>query len=694
MDRDDRPSARALLAELGYEPRLTIYLGSAPGAGKTHRILSDARFQRDAGRRVAIGWIETKDRPDLDALASGLPRIPPRRFEAGGTTYFDFDLEAALASEYETIVLDELAHANPPGAPHSKRWQDALALRAAGKSVLGAFNVQHLETVAPLAERIIGHPIREIVPLAFVRDADGVIALDVSAAVLESRLRSGRIVRLDDIERAAMGLFKPQNLQLLRELLLRTVDQLTIPVTTPARTSTALAIVTADVEPRRYLRRIGALAEALDLALETTAVGLSGGIELLEASRAADGVMIEPPSHLGRGDLTEARAAFVCVPVGELARKILARPLDRDLYVVDPLREALSSGTGGARHPYGQSAGDRFRIGYGRLTIYLGSVAGSGKTYAMLDRAHQMIDEGIDVVAALVETHGRIDTAAKLAGIETLQRLPNGELDREAILRRKPAVALIDELAHTNDPGSLYPKRFDDVIAVLREGISVITTLNVQHLAGLSDAVERLTGLSVRETLPDSILELADEVIFIDVTPDVLRDRLRQGKIYPPERVDAALANFFRAENLSALRELTVRELMHARSERRLAPPFSRIVLGVAGRERDLGLVARMARLATRLDIDLLVMHAGLPGRPPPDVLERFASVVRAAKGKWRYVVSADPAVALIAACGDHDVLVVESARGKQRLFGPRSFAARLLAAGVREMLVLAPGPA
>lgn len=424
MDRDDRPSAAALLAELGYEPKLTIYLGSAPGAGKTHRILSDARFAREAGRRVAIGWVETKGRPDLDALIVDLPRIPPRRFEHGGVIYEDFDLEAALASEYETIVLDELAHANPPGAPHPKRWQDALALRAAGKSVLGAFNVHHLESVAPIAERIIGHPIREIVPLAFIRAADGVIALDVSPAVLESRLRSGRIVRVDDVERAAMGLFKPQNLQLLRELLLRTVDELTVPVTSPAKTSTALAIVTAGVEARRYLRRVGVLAHALDLALETTAVGPAADAEIGAASLAADGVAIVAPANLSR-------------------------------------------------------------------------------------------------------------------------RLLNGELDRDAVLRRRPAVVLIDELAHTNEAGSTYPKRFDDVIALLREGISVITTLNVQHLAGLSDAVERLTGLHVRETLPDTILELADEVIFIDVTPDVLRDRLRRGKIYPKERADAALANFF-----------------------------------------------------------------------------------------------------------------------------------------------------
>jgi two-component system sensor histidine kinase KdpD len=692
MERVDRPSAQALLAELGYEPRLTIYLASAPGAGKTHRILSDAIFQMRAGRRVAIGWIETKGRPDLEELAVAIPRIPPRTFVAGGVAFEDFDLQAALDSNAETIVLDELAHANPDGAPHAKRWQDALALRAAGKSVLGAFNVQHLETVAPVAERIIGHPIREIVPISFLRDADGVIALDVSVAVLESRLRSGRIVRIDDVERAAMGLFKPQNLQLLRELLLRTVDALTVPVISPAKTSTALAIVAGDRDPKPYLRRIAALAEALDLALEVTFVERKPNADVMDAVRSGDGVLIPVPPNLIKGDLTDVRAAFVSVPMGDMATKILARPIDRDLYVVDPTRLPLTRGAGGARHPYGQTAGDRLRIGYGRLTIYLGSIAGSGKTYAMLDRAHALMEEGVDVVAALIETHGRADTAAKAVGIEMLPRLPNGELDRDAVLLRRPSVVLIDELAHTNAPGSTYPKRYDDVINILRDGISVMTTLNVQHLEGLGDAVERLTGMHVRETLPDTILELADDVIFIDVTPDVLRERLRQGKIYPKERIDAALSHFFRAENLAALRELTVRELMHARGERRAAPPFSRIVLGVASRERDTLLVERMARLAARLDIDLLVMHVALPGKEPSAALvESLTKSTRAAKGKWRLEVNSDPAAALVAAAGDLDVLVVESPRVKARLFGPPSFAIKLLRAGARELLVLAP---
>jgi two-component system sensor histidine kinase KdpD len=686
----ERPSAQSLLAELGLGPRLTIYLGSAPGAGKTHRLLTDAIGQMRAGRRVAIGWVETKDRPDLDALASRLPRIPPRRFG----TFDDFDLAAALASDAETIVLDELAHANPEGAPHAKRWQDALALREGGKSVLGAFNVQHLDSVAPVAERILGYPIREIVPLSFLRAADTVIALDVSPQILESRLRNGRIVRVEDIDRASLGAFRPQNLELLRELLLRTVDQLTVPVVNPAQSSVELAIVLPGIDAEPYLRRMAGLADALDLALETSPIGDVDPDAYLEARLAVEAGRIDPPpAFVERGDLSDVRAALVTVPAGEFANKLIAKPVDRDVYVADPARPPIVRGPDGARHPYGHVVGDRLKLGYGKLTIFLGAVAGSGKTYAMLDRAHTLRDEGVDVVAALVETHGRAETAAKLEGLERIPRLPNGELDREAVLQRRPQVALIDELAHTNAVGSPYAKRYDDVINVLRAGISVMTTLNVQHLEGLGDAVERITGTRVRETVPDAILEVADELIVIDVSPEVIRQRLREGKIYPAERVDAALANFFKTEHLAALRELTVREVLHARSTRRHVRPFSRIVLAVAPRARDVALVERMGRLARRLDVDLRVITVLRPGdEEPKDAIDALLRAARAARGTFLADRADDAAKRLVEIADATDVLAVESPRRAKRLFGGRaSFVQRLVRAGAKELLVLVP---
>ena len=186
----------------------------------------------------------------------------------------------------------------------------------------------------------------------------------------------------------------------------------------------------------------------------------------------------------------------------------------------------------------------------------------------------------------------------------TVNGITYKEFDRDALVARRPQVALIDELAHTNAPGSIAPKRFQDVLAVLRAGIDVITTLNIQHLEGLSDTVFRLTGTVVRETLPDGILTLADDVVLIDVTPETLRQRLREGKIYPPDRIESALANFFRSENLFALRELALREALRARHRERIASPFERILLAVGSREHDLPLITRANRIAARLAID------------------------------------------------------------------------------------------
>ena len=693
-ERKERPSAEALLAELGIKPQITVYLASAPGAGKTRRILEDAIAQARAGKRVAIGWIETKDRPDLDALVEQLERIPPRRLTVGESVFDEFDFEAAAASTYETIVLDELAHTNAAGSTHGKRWQDALALRDTyGKTVIGAFNVQHLETVAPVAERIINYPIREIVPVSFLKAADQVIALDVTTAVLESRLQSGRIVRADDIDRAASGLFKPQNLQMLRELLLRTVDELTVPLVSARKTSTALALVPNATDVAPFLRRVHALADALDLALEVAAPASADTETLERAARVNDASVVAMPDGLfARCDFTAIKAGLIAVPRGALARKIFGSAIDRDVYVVDPTWHPANVASQGARHPYGQSAGDRMRIGYGKLTIYLGSVAGSGKTYAMLDRAHQLVSEGVDVVAALVETHGRKETMGKLAGLDVLPRRPDGELDREALVLRNPQVALIDELAHTNPPG-LYAKRFDEVISILRLGISVITTLNVQHLDGLSDIVYRLTDQRVRETVPDSILELADDVIFIDVTPQVLRDRLRAGKIYPAERIEAALSNFFKTENLAALRELSVREMMRSRAASRPAPPFERIVLGVAARERDGNLIARMARLANRLEIDLVVTYVAATNDVLDDtIVDSLSRATRTARARWVVTRDDDMARGLVQLAKDERaVLALEGPRSRKRFFTRKSVALRAVEAGASDLLVLAP---
>jgi two-component system sensor histidine kinase KdpD len=202
----------------------------------------------------------------------------------------------------------------------------------------------------------------------------------------------------------------------------------------------------------------------------------------------------------------------------------------------------------------------------GKLKIFFGAAAGVGKTYAMLESARARRAEGKDVVVGIVETHGRKETEALLEGIEVLTpryveyrgtRLR--EFDPDAALARRPVIVLVDELAHTNAPGSRHPKRWQDIHELLDAGINVYTTLNVQHIESLNDVVQQVTGVVVRETVPDSVVEQADEVELIDLPPDDLIQRLKEGKIYFPEQAGLAAENFFRKGNLIALRELALR---------------------------------------------------------------------------------------------------------------------------------------
>jgi two-component system, OmpR family, sensor histidine kinase KdpD len=212
----------------------------------------------------------------------------------------------------------------------------------------------------------------------------------------------------------------------------------------------------------------------------------------------------------------------------------------------------------------------------GRLKLYLGFAAGVGKTYEMLLEAHRLKGQGVDVVIGIVETHGRAETATLLDGLEQVPRrrieyrgVVLEELDVDALLARHPTVAIVDELAHTNAPGSRNAKRYQDVEELLRAGINVITALNVQHLESLYDLVEKATGVKVKERLPDYVLGLADQVVNVDLPAEDLRERLQAGKIYPTERITTALDSFFTEANLTRLRELALGEIAHALDRRR-----------------------------------------------------------------------------------------------------------------------------
>src|SRR5262245_13604140 len=212
----------------------------------------------------------------------------------------------------------------------------------------------------------------------------------------------------------------------------------------------------------------------------------------------------------------------------------------------------------------------------GRLKVYLGFAPGVGKTYEMLQEGQRLKQQGVDVVVGVVETHGRAETAALLAGLEVVPRrrveyhgVVLEEMDLDAVLARRPQVCLVDELAHTNAPGSRHGKRYQDVEELLRAGVHVISTMNVQHLESLYDLIEQFTGVKVKERVPDYVLGLADQIVNVDVSAEDLQERLRGGKVYPNERVQAALENFFKENNLTRLRESALEEIAHRLDSRR-----------------------------------------------------------------------------------------------------------------------------
>lgn len=211
----------------------------------------------------------------------------------------------------------------------------------------------------------------------------------------------------------------------------------------------------------------------------------------------------------------------------------------------------------------------------GTLKVYIGAAPGVGKTYTMLREANELKKKGIDIVIGLLETHGRKETIEQIGSLEMIPRKKISykgttleEMDTEAIIGLKPEVVLVDELAHTNVPGSKYRKRYEDVESILASGISVISTMNIQHLESLNDSVEQITGVRVRETVPDHILQKADEIELIDISPKALQERMKEGRIYSAEKIDKALNNFFKIGNLIALRELALREVADDVDER------------------------------------------------------------------------------------------------------------------------------
>ena len=330
----------------------------------------------------------------------------------------------------------------------------------------------------------------------------------------------------------------------------------------------------------------------------------------------------------------------------------------------------------------------------GRLKLYVGFAAGVGKTFRMLEEAHALKRRGVDVVIAFVETHGRPETEALVSGLELVPRrsidyrgVTATELDLAAVLARKPAIAVVDEVPHTNLPGSINRKRWQDVLALLDAGINVIGALNVQHLDSLGGLIERQTGVLVRETVPDSFLKRADQVVNLDLAVEDLTERLRAGKIYAQEKIDSALGNFFKEENLTILRELALREVAESldqsavaagqakRGERTAASGKVMVCLS-SNPPHASALLRRGSRMAGRLNTDWYVVYVETPDEAPDRIdsgaQRHLLANLEKARELGAEIVrlkSREPVPALLQFAREHGVSDVLVGRSKQPLW-------------------------
>jgi two-component system, OmpR family, sensor histidine kinase KdpD len=344
--------------------------------------------------------------------------------------------------------------------------------------------------------------------------------------------------------------------------------------------------------------------------------------------------------------------------------------------------------------------------GRARLRVYIGAAPGVGKTYQMLEDAHELKRQGLDVAIAFIEPHGRADTVARIGDLEQIPQreieyrgVTLKEMDLDAVKKRRPQFAVVDELAHTNAPGSTHEKRYEDVLELLDAGINVITAVNIQHIESLNDAIASTTGVRVRETIPDWVLKRADEVVNVDVSVETLRARLRQGKIYDKAKIEQALTNFFRTGNLTALRELALRQLASDQAgkaheyrqrvglDRPVIPEKVMVAMASRGSARTLLRVG--SRLAGRLATDWYAVYVETPreepGRIRPEDHVALTDNIRFAKQLGAKVVKlkgsrvADALVEFARREGVTHVIFGQSARSRWNLLVHGSIVDRFL---------------
>ncbi|MEH7610106.1 universal stress protein [Gottfriedia acidiceleris] len=605
--------------------RLKIIIGAASGAGKTYHMLQEGNVLKERGIDVVIGLISETNRQKTIEQIGSLEKIPSITWEESGSLKQDIDLNSIIARNPEVVLVDSLAHQNRHDATFPTRLEDIKYLISKNISVITTMNIYEIKEVYDEADKLTGGKVKGnlFVPEETLAMADEVKLLDVTPEVILER--SKKDLYNEEENKNRYQLLHKSNLAVLRELALRFIasevnDELDEyrekhGIVGPSGASEEILVTVqyhwnGSILVRRgqqISKRLGGDLHVVcfqppnkkftrdELTFKRSIIKLvekvGGNFE--ELPLMSNSIASEIVEYSIRHNITSIvlgqskRTRWEEIVNGSIVNKILRKTKNIDVFivadraeihgerviptmqvnkeVVDPYRRLSPQ----------ELAQEIHKIKRGTLKVYIGAAPGVGKTYTMLREGNELKKIGIDIVIGLLETHGRVETLEKVGDLDIIPRkvIPYKEttleeMDTEAIIQRSPEVVLIDELAHTNVPGSKFNKRYMDVEEILEAGISVISTLNIQHVETLNDSVEQITGVRVRETVPDNILRDANEIELIDISPKALRERMREGRIYAPIKIEQSLNNFFKTGNLIALRELALREVADDVDER------------------------------------------------------------------------------------------------------------------------------
>jgi two-component system sensor histidine kinase KdpD len=648
--------------------RLKVYLGATPGAGKTFAMLKEGRERKQRGEDVVIAYVETYGRARTEELLPGLDLIPRKKIAYRGTVLEEMDLDAVLKRHPKIALVDELAHTNAPGSANEKRWQDVERLRDAGIDVISTLNVQHVESVNDVVEKITGIVQRETLPDRVLDLADEIQFIDISPEALRKRMRHGNIYQPDKVETALANFFRPGNLAALREIALRLVAQsmaTSREVLAPAEDVLVAISGSEDSEPLirravRLARRLGGLCMVVTVGsqagvsmeryqrlagqLGCSFVSLGGpdvGKGIIEAAQLANVRHLFIGQSRGRGVLSSWRMTLADQLIDSLpdidlhviAPEHVARPADGEPQRTDPEDLLRAQRRAGLRSP--------------DVRVYLGYADGSGTTTMMLDEARRRHSRGSDVVVAAINP--RVPLAA-LASLELLggpdAPAAHDRLDVEALLSRNPEVVVVDELNSLDTEGRL---RGESLSRLVEAGITVLGTLHLLDLASVRESyAPLLKERSPGSALPDDVLTKIDELEIVDVTPAVLLERLRRGEIMSPAEAARALQAEFRPQILSALREMafrlvadhTDRRLVAYMRERKIEAPWEarpRLVACIPPRPGMEARIRRMATFTARAAAQLTVVSVRPPRLSEPERrwLGEYAALVHREGGEF-----------------------------------------------------------